>query len=133
MGDARRRLANPGAHVLVLTWLGGLLRRRTGRLIGQSAGVALAVLLLAALGTFFTSSRATMTTQAVRAVPVDWQVQLSPGSSIFKASATVAATRGGMAGLPRRDAGTPGPSPPHPGPGPTTGPGAGAGAPTGHE
>jgi putative ABC transport system permease protein len=86
--------------VLVLTWLGGLLRRRTGRLIGQSAGVALAVLLLAALGTFFTSSRATMTTQAVRAVPVDWQVQVSPGSSIFKASATVAATRGVMAALP---------------------------------
>ena len=29
--------------MLVLTWLGGLLHRRTGRMIGQSAGVALAV------------------------------------------------------------------------------------------
>ena len=33
--------------MLVLTWLGGLLHRRTGRMIGQSAGVALAVLMLA--------------------------------------------------------------------------------------
>src|SRR2546427_5430841 len=112
MGDARRHPANRGAHMLVLTWVGGLLRRRTGRMIGQSAGVALAVLLLAALGTFFTSSRATMTTQAVRAVPVDWQGQGSPGGSVFKASATGAATPGGIGGPPPRGSGTPGPSPP---------------------
>ena len=80
--------------MLVLTWLGGLLRRRTGRMIGQSAGVALAVLMLSTLGTFFTFSRATMTTQAVRAVPVDWQVQLSPGAPVAKAAVTVAETRG---------------------------------------
>ena len=86
--------------MLVLTWLGGLLRRRTGRMIGQSAGVALAVLMLATLGTFFTSSRATMTTQAVRAVPVDWQVQLSPGAPVAKAAVTVAETRGVTAAVP---------------------------------
>ena len=102
--------------MLVLTWLGGLLHRRTGRMIGQSAGVALAVLMLATLGTFFTSSRATMTTQAVRAVPVDWQVQLSPGTSVAKASATVTAAHGvttallvgyaDTSGLSSRNAGT---------------------------
>ena len=76
--------------MLVVTWLGGLLRRRAGRMVGQSVGVALAVLLLAALGTFFTSSRATMTEQAVRAVPVDWQVQISPGTPVDKVAAAVA-------------------------------------------
>src|SRR2546427_5439864 len=108
MGDARRHPANRGAHMLVLTWVGGLLRRRTGRMIGQSAGVALAVLMLATLGTFFASSRATMTTQAVRAVPVDWQGQPSPGTPVAKASATVTAARGGTAGTPPRYARTPG-------------------------
>src|SRR6266566_5731037 len=100
MGDARRRPANRGAHVLVLTWLGGLLHRRTGRMIGQSAGVALAVLMLATLGTFFTSSRATMTTQAVRAVPVDWQVQLSPGTPVADVSTAVAAASGVTVSIP---------------------------------
>src|SRR2546421_1167380 len=100
MADARRHPANRGAHMLVLTWLGGLLRRRTGRMIGQSAGVALAVLMLATLGTFFASSRATMTTQAVRAVPVDWQVPLSPGTPVAKGSATLAPAPGGTAALP---------------------------------
>ena len=46
--DARWHAANRGAHMLVVTWVGGLLRRRTGRMVGQSVGVALAVLLLAA-------------------------------------------------------------------------------------
>ena len=115
--------------MLVLTWLGGLLRRRTGRMIGQSAGVALAVLLLAALGTFFTSSRATMTTHAVRAVPVDWQVQVSPGTSISKSSATVAATRGVTAELPVGYADTSGLSSRNAGTVQTTGPGVVLGLP----
>ena len=86
--------------MLVLTWLRGLLHQRAGRMIGQSAGLASAVLLLAALGAFFAASRASMTAQAVRAVPVDWQVQLSPKASLSNASSTVAATRGVTAALP---------------------------------
>ena len=66
--------------MLGLTWIGGLVRRRTARLLGQAAGIALAVLLLASLGTFFTASRTTMTAQAVGAVPVDWQVKVTPGT-----------------------------------------------------
>ncbi|HZT10063.1 MAG TPA: ABC transporter permease, partial [Actinomycetota bacterium] len=86
--------------MLVVTWLGGLLRRRTGRMVGQSVGVALAVLLLAALGTFFTSSRATMTEQAVRAVPVDWQVQVSPDTPVDKVATAVARSAGVTASAP---------------------------------
>ena len=115
--------------MLVVTWLGGLLHRRTGRMIGQAAGVALAVLMLATLGTFFTSSRATMTTQAVRAVPVDWQVQLSPGTPVTKASATVTAAHDVTAALPVGYADTSGLSFRNAGTVQTTGPGVVLGLP----
>ncbi|MGI8588584.1 MAG: FtsX-like permease family protein [Chloroflexia bacterium] len=63
-----------------LLWLGGLLARRPGRLLGTGAGVACTVALLAALGAFLASSAAAMTTRAIAEVPVDWQIQLVPGS-----------------------------------------------------
>jgi putative ABC transport system permease protein len=94
--------------MLGLTWLAGLVRRRTARLAGQTAGVALAVLLLASLGTFFASSREHMTEQAVAAVPVDWQVQLAPGTDVEKAQQTVAGAAGVTAALPVGYAGTTG-------------------------
>src|SRR2546423_13535265 len=100
MGDARRCVADPGAHVLVLTWLGGLLRRRTGRMIGQSAGVALAVLLLAALGTFFTASRAALTPQPARAAPPACQRPRAPGSTLPPALAPGGPARGDPAAPP---------------------------------
>jgi putative ABC transport system permease protein len=115
--------------VLGLTWLGGLIRHRTGRMAGQSAGVALAVLLLASLGTFFTASRSSMTAQAVRAVPVDWQVQVSPGTSPAEASATVAAAPGVIASLPVGYADTSGLSSHNAGTVQTTGPGVVLGLP----
>ncbi len=83
-----------------VTWIGGLLRRRTGRMVGQTAGVALTVLLLASLGTFFASSRAKMTAQAFSAVPVDWQVQVTQGISPDQALKTVASAPGVVAALP---------------------------------
>ena len=118
--------------MLVLTWLRGLLHRRAGRMIGQSAGVASAVLLLAALGAFFAASRASMTAQAVRAVPVDWQVQLSPKASLSNASSVVAATRGVTAALPVGYADTSGLSSRNAGTVQTTGPGTVLGMPTGY-
>jgi putative ABC transport system permease protein len=60
-------------------WLGGLLRRRTGRLLATATGIALAVALIAALGSFLASSQATMTARALRSVAVDWQVEVQPG------------------------------------------------------
>jgi putative ABC transport system permease protein len=80
--------------VLGLIWLRGLIARRTGRLIGQSVGVALTVVLLASLGTFFASSRALMTRQAIAAIPVDWQVQVSAGTTHARVLQTVQSTPG---------------------------------------
>ena len=115
--------------MLVVTWLGGLLRRRAGRMVGQSVGVALAVLLLAALGTFFTSSRATMTEQAVRAVPVDWQVQISPGTPVDKVTTAVARSADVTASAPVSYADTSGLSSRSAGTVQTTGPGVVLGLP----
>jgi putative ABC transport system permease protein len=86
--------------VVGMTWIGGLLRRRTGRMIGQTAGVGLTVLLLASLGTFFASSRAKMTSQAFSAVPVDWQVQVTQGASPDRALNAVTSAPGVVAALP---------------------------------
>ncbi|MFE2874489.1 FtsX-like permease family protein [Streptomyces roseus] len=65
---------------MITTWLAGLLRHRGGRLLTASLTVALAVALIAALGTFLTASRSTMTARAARSVAVDWQVQLQPAA-----------------------------------------------------
>jgi putative ABC transport system permease protein len=65
---------------VLLIWLRGLVRRRAGRLATSAVGVAVAVALLASLGAFLSSSRASMTARAVRDVPVDWQVQVQPGA-----------------------------------------------------
>ncbi|MFJ9817708.1 FtsX-like permease family protein [Streptomyces sp. NPDC101151] len=61
-------------------WARGLARHRTGRLLAAAAGIALAVALIAALGSFLTASKATMTQRALRAVAVDWQVEVQPGT-----------------------------------------------------
>jgi putative ABC transport system permease protein len=75
--------------VLGLTWIRGLVARRSGRLAATVAGVAIAVGLLASIGAFLAASKATMTTRAASAVSVDWQVQAQPGAD---PSAVLAAT-----------------------------------------
>src|SRR5207302_6756811 len=80
--DARRPAAHhhvAGGAVVISLWLGGLLRRRAGRLAATAGGIALAVALIAALGSFLASSQATMTARALRSVAVDWQVEVQPG------------------------------------------------------
>jgi len=67
--------------VLGLTWLRGLLTRRPGRLAAAAAGVAVAVALLASLGSFLAASKATMTRRSVADVAVDWQVEAQPGAA----------------------------------------------------
>ncbi len=64
--------------MLGLTWLRGMMRR-SGRLGATALGVAIAVALLASIGTFLAGSQATMTKRAVQAVAVDWQVGVQPG------------------------------------------------------
>lgn len=67
--------------MLTMLWLKGLLARRSGRLLGAIVGVALTVALLASIGAFIASSSASLTQRAVADVPVDWQVQLAPGTA----------------------------------------------------
>ncbi|PND57254.1 ABC transporter permease [Mycobacterium sp. ENV421] len=59
-------------------WTCGLLRRRGGRLTFTAIGVAVAVALLATLGSFVASAQATMTHRAAARSVVDWQVQVQP-------------------------------------------------------
>jgi putative ABC transport system permease protein len=79
---------------MTITWLGGLLRRRGGRLLATAVGISLAVALIAALGSFLTTSKATMTARAVRSVAVDWQVQVQPGANPATVRDAVAKTAG---------------------------------------
>ncbi|WP_406515386.1 ABC transporter permease [Streptomyces sp. NBC_00873] len=81
-------------------WLSGLLRVRSGRLIGTALGVMVAVALLAALGGFLSTTRATMTSQSVRSVSVDWQVQVATGADAQHVLSTVRGLPGTRAALP---------------------------------
>ena len=65
---------------MITTWLVGLVRRRSARLAGAAIGIAIAVALLASLGSFLAHSKATMTDRAVHGVAVDWQVQVQSGA-----------------------------------------------------
>ncbi|HEY8622930.1 MAG TPA: FtsX-like permease family protein [Casimicrobiaceae bacterium] len=51
------------------------------------AGIAVTVAMLAALGAFLAQSSASMTRRAVASVPVDWQVQLVPGTTVQSVAA----------------------------------------------
>jgi putative ABC transport system permease protein len=69
-----------GKSVVVMLWLRGLIFHRSGRLLTAGLGVALTVAMLVALGVFVANSAAAMTARAVEAIPVDWQVQIVPGT-----------------------------------------------------
>ncbi|MDQ6727155.1 MAG: ABC transporter permease [Actinomycetota bacterium] len=77
--------------MLSLTWLRGLAARRRGRLTAAAAGVAIAVALLASIGSFLSASKATMTARAAADVAVDWQVQAQTGAD---PGAVLAAVKG---------------------------------------
>jgi putative ABC transport system permease protein len=79
----RRAKRNPlimKTSTVVTLWLKGLISNRSGRLITAALGVTLTVAMLAALGVFIASSAAAMTKRATESIPVDWQVQLVPGT-----------------------------------------------------
>lgn len=67
---------------MIALWVRGLLRRRSGRLLGAGFGIALAVALLASLGSFLVASEATMTSRATAGVAVDWQVAVRPNAAV---------------------------------------------------
>ncbi len=66
--------------MVAVIWLRGLLGRRRLRLLASAAGVATGVALLASLGAFSSATTSKMTDRAVARVPVDWQVQVQPGT-----------------------------------------------------
>ena len=72
---------------MIRSWFLGLIRERNGRLAGSVAGIAVTVAMLAALGAFLAQSTASMTHRAVASVPVDWQVQLVPGTTVQSVAA----------------------------------------------
>jgi putative ABC transport system permease protein len=118
--------------VYVLTWLWGLLKRRTIRLAGAVAGVAIAVALLGSLGAFFAASKAHMTERAAAGVIVDWQVQLAPGTNLASAGQVIAASPGVQRSLPVGYAATTGLTASAGGTVQTTGPGKVLGLPPGY-
>src|SRR6478735_6643443 len=63
---------------MTVAWTVGLLLRRTGRLVASAFGVAIAVALMASLGSFLAFSKASMTQRATSGVAVDWQVAVHP-------------------------------------------------------
>lgn len=73
-------------------WLRGLFKRRRGRIMATSAGVAVAVALVASLGSFLAAAQGTMTSRAVAGVAVDWQVALSDGTNEAAALAKITAS-----------------------------------------
>ncbi len=77
---------------MIALWLFGLIEERKGRLAGAAAGVALTVALLASLGAFLAQSTASMTRRAIAGVPVDWQVQLVPGTTVQELAAAIGET-----------------------------------------
>ncbi|WP_406430479.1 ABC transporter permease [Streptomyces sp. NBC_00631] len=85
---------------MIAAWALGLASHRTGRLLAALTGIALAVALVAALGSFLTASKATMTQRAVRSVSVDWQVQVQPGADPRTVLSLVAGTPGTRTALP---------------------------------
>ena len=73
---------------LLASWLRGVLTHRLGRLLAVICGVGLTIAFLASLATFVVSGSASLTQRAIADVPVDWQLQLNPGTDL---SATKAA------------------------------------------
>ena len=69
-------------------WIVGLWRRRLWFLIAAALSIAVAIAFTAALGSFVSSSRASLTSRATQTIAVDWQVQVTPqGSTALVAQA----------------------------------------------
>ncbi|MFC8671400.1 FtsX-like permease family protein [Streptomyces griseorubiginosus] len=117
---------------MITAWASGLARHRTGRLLAALAGVTLAVALVAALGSFLTASKATMTQRALRSVAVDWQVQVQPGADPNAVLSLVQKTPGTRTALPVGFAHTSGFTARVQGSTQTTGPGVALGLPDGY-
>jgi putative ABC transport system permease protein len=93
---------------MTLRWLVGIVARRRGRVLAAAAGVAVTVALIASIGAFLAGSTASMTDRALARVPLDWQVQASPGASFARVLHDVRTFPGITTALPVRYAATTG-------------------------
>ena len=75
--------------MIALGWVRGLIARRRARLLATTAGVAVAVALLATIGAFLSSSKATMTERASATVTTDWQIEVQHESDPAAVLATL--------------------------------------------
>ena len=89
-------------------WLTGLLRRSPARLLAAAGGIAIAVALVAGLGSFLVTSQATMTHRAAAQVAVDWQVQVAAHGDPAAVLKAVSSTPGTLTALPVGFAESPG-------------------------
>jgi putative ABC transport system permease protein len=88
---------------MIGVWVVGLVRRRAGRLMTAAFGIAIAVALLASMGSFLAAAKATMTQQATSGVAVDWQVAVHPNAAGGGTASVLKAARadsGTLAALP---------------------------------
>jgi putative ABC transport system permease protein len=118
--------------VIAMTWLGGLLARRRTRVLSTALGVAVAVALLATIGTFLSATTSKMTTRAVSGVPIDWQVEAQTGSDPHAVLDQVRHRAGVQAALPVTFASTTGLTATSGGSTQQTGPGKVLGLPPGY-
>ena len=82
-------------------WMRGLLRR-PGNFLATVAGIAVAVALLASLGSFLAAANGSMTARAAATVAVDWQVQVTAGADTATVTKTVRGAPGVTSALPVR-------------------------------
>jgi putative ABC transport system permease protein len=81
-----------------LAWISGTTRRRRGRFLAATAGIAMTVTTLAFLAMFNSASRATMTDRAASSVAVDWQIALDNDAAAARVTDTLTA-RGGVSAV----------------------------------
>jgi putative ABC transport system permease protein len=85
---------------MIRLWLLGLVRRSPARLLAAAGGIAIAVALVAGLGSFLVTSQATMTGRAAAQVAVDWQVLVAPHRAAGPVLEAVRTAPGTTAALP---------------------------------
>ena len=85
---------------MIASWLTGLLLHRRARILATAAGIAIAVSLIAAIGSFLSGSTAAMTQRALARVPLDWQVEAQAGANPANVRSAVASLAGVRSALP---------------------------------
>ncbi len=113
-------------------WMRGSLGRRFGTFAATAAGVAIAVALVATLGSFLSFAASQMTARAAAGVAVDWQVQVNAGGDPATVAHDIRQAPGVKSALPVAFATTSGLTATTGGSTQTTGPGVVLGIPAGY-